>query len=93
MKLNNKNIFINIIIINITMNVLVKRPKRCQMPECKKRLLLTDMICRCNKYFCGLHRLPEQHECQYDFKQESGDQDQCNAINAMKCVSDRVEKI
>ena len=46
-----------------------------------------------NKYFCSLHRLPEQHNCQYNFKQENGDQYQRNAIDEMKCVNDRVEKI
>ena len=75
------------------MSVSVKRPKRCQMKECKKRLLLTDMVCRCNRYFCSLHRLPEQHNCDYNYKAENNDTAKKTTIDAMKCVNDRVEKI
>ena len=44
-----------------------KKP-RCNHPECKKKLKLTDMPCRCKLSFCSKHRLPEQHNCRYNFK-------------------------
>ena len=75
------------------MSVSSKRPKRCQHSECRKRLLLTDQICRCNKYFCGLHRLPEQHNCEYNYKSECNNEHSENIIKKMKCVNERVKKI
>jgi len=47
-----------------------KKP-RCNHPECKKKLKLTDMPCRCKLSFCSKHRLPEQHKCPYNFKNEN----------------------
>ncbi len=39
---------------------------RCNASECKKKLKLTDMKCRCEKRFCATHRLPETHNCTFD---------------------------
>jgi len=39
---------------------------RCHAHECRKKLKLTDMECRCNKRFCAAHRLPETHACTFD---------------------------
>ncbi len=39
---------------------------RCIAPNCRKKLKLTDMECRCGKTFCSAHRLPETHECTFD---------------------------
>lgn len=75
------------------MTIPEKRPKRCQMVNCRKRLMLSDMVCRCNKYFCSLHRLPEQHECNYNYKAENNDTAKRDTIDSMKCVNDRIEKI
>ena len=51
--------------------VVVERPKRCQQNECKKKLSLSDMPCRCEKIFCLAHRYTELHMCTFDFKEES----------------------
>ena len=40
--------------------------KKCAV--CKKKLNLTAFECRCKKYFCPLHRYPEQHQCIVDYK-------------------------
>ena len=45
-----------------------KLPKRCEEKNCKKKLLYSDLICRCKNYHCMKHRLPELHECTYNFK-------------------------
>ena len=45
-----------------------KKKKRCAHGECKKKLKLTDMNCKCNKTFCSLHRLPETHKCSWNHK-------------------------
>ena len=39
---------------------------RCNAKDCKKKLKLSDMECRCTKRFCIVHRLPETHECTFD---------------------------
>ena len=41
---------------------------------CKKKLTLTDMKCRCGVKLCTKHRLPEQHQCSYNFKKDQPDQ-------------------
>jgi len=45
-----------------------KLVNRCSQVDCKKKLLLTDILCRCEKRFCLWHRQPETHACTYDFK-------------------------
>ena len=45
-----------------------KPPKRCEEKDCKKKLFLSDLICRCKKFHCMKHRLPELHNCTYNFK-------------------------
>ncbi len=45
------------------------KSKTCNFEGCRKKLKITDMGCRCNHLFCTLHRLPEQHKCEYDFRQ------------------------
>lgn len=35
---------------------------------CKRKVGLTGFKCRCGSTFCGTHRYPEQHACEYDFK-------------------------
>ena len=52
-----------------------KKRKKCII--CNKKLLLTDHKCRCGIIFCSNHRLPEQHDCTYNFKQEKMDQNKC----------------
>jgi len=39
---------------------------RCNVVDCRKKLKLTDMECRCDKRFCSAHRLPETHKCSFD---------------------------
>lgn len=48
---------------------LVKTSKHCHHIDCKKKLLLSDVTCKCMERFCSLHRLPELHACTYDFKE------------------------
>ena len=59
---------------------------RCDFPECKKKLKLSDMECRCGKRFCLKHRLPEDHMCSIDYRN-------VNPIHLEKCVAEKVIKI
>jgi predicted nucleic acid binding AN1-type Zn finger protein len=36
--------------------------------NCKKSLKLINYTCKCNYTFCQKCRLPESHNCTYDFK-------------------------
>ena len=42
--------------------------------DCNRKLKLTDYVCKCNKIFCKIHRLPENHECVYDYKENNNKQ-------------------
>ena len=43
-----------------------KHKNRCF--TCNKRVGLTGFKCRCDYVFCGSHRLPEEHHCDFDYK-------------------------
>lgn len=55
-----------------TLTVQIPAPaetqKRCGAGSCKKRLLLTDVACRCGYKFCAAHRHAEEHDCMFDYK-------------------------
>jgi predicted nucleic acid binding AN1-type Zn finger protein len=57
-----------------------KRPKRCQMDNCKMKLLLTDSACKCQSFFCKGHRHAETHKCTFDFKKAGGSELQSKLI-------------
>ncbi|XP_054813542.1 zinc finger A20 and AN1 domain-containing stress-associated protein 3-like [Prosopis cineraria] len=42
------------------------QPNRCM--TCRRRVGLTGFKCRCGSTYCGSHRYPEQHGCEFDFK-------------------------
>ncbi|XP_078441339.1 zinc finger A20 and AN1 domain-containing stress-associated protein 5-like [Wolffia australiana] len=48
-----------------------KKPGRCT--ACSKRVGLAGFKCRCGLVFCGSHRYPEQHSCEFDFKSSGRD--------------------
>ena len=67
-----------------------KRPIKCCLGGCKKKLKLTDMICDCKNTYCSLHRLPHEHNCSYlKVKQQLNKE----KILDGKCINDKVDKI
>ncbi|CAN1156086.1 Zinc finger A20 and AN1 domain-containing stress-associated protein 7 [Linum perenne] len=44
----------------------MKAANRCL--TCNKRVGLTGFKCKCGSTFCGSHRYPENHDCDYNFK-------------------------
>ncbi|CAN1258678.1 Zinc finger A20 and AN1 domain-containing stress-associated protein 1 [Linum perenne] len=46
---------------------VVKAANRCL--TCNKRVGFTGFKCKCGSTFCGTHRYPENHDCDYDFKE------------------------
>lgn len=59
---------------------------RCSVCN-KKSLMMFD--CKCNKKFCNKHRLPEVHNCDYDFKL---DKDKMK-INNPKIINNKFDKV
>lgn len=46
---------------------------KCNHNKCKKKILQTDAIigqCKCDNVYCIVHRLPENHQCQFDWKKQ-----------------------
>jgi predicted nucleic acid binding AN1-type Zn finger protein len=56
---------------------------RCSAEDCKKKLALTDMACKCSGVYCSAHRMPETHACSFDFRAQQRD-------NLMKYMSSPV---
>ena len=46
---------------------------QCCYVNCKKKLKLSDTPCRCELRYCKKHRLPEKHECEFDYKKRAND--------------------
>jgi len=38
----------------------------CQIKLNKTQLVF--MKCKCEKYYCNKHKIPEKHECTFDYK-------------------------
>ena len=47
--------------------------KHCQEESCKKKLGLTAFPCKCDKYFCNVHRYNYAHNCAFDFQKSGKD--------------------
>jgi hypothetical protein len=41
---------------------------RTRCAECKKKVGLTGVECRCGNVYCGSHRIAEKHSCSFDYK-------------------------
>ena len=68
-----------------------ERPKRCQHIDCKKKLMLSDMACKCENYYCQGHRYAPSHSCTYDYRAAA---DKVLEKQLIKTVSgDRLERI
>lgn len=50
----------------------IKKKKRCNYINCNHKLSNIDQIsniCRCEFKFCNKHKIPECHNCKYDYKE------------------------
>ncbi|KAK9047987.1 hypothetical protein SSX86_033051 [Deinandra increscens subsp. villosa] len=41
--------------------------------RCNKKVGVMGFKCRCGETFCGSHRYPEEHDCEFDFKRTGRD--------------------
>jgi len=74
-----------------------KKPskKRCNHPECRKKLSLVDTTmgeCKCEKFFCSVHRDPETHQCSYDWHNTKKNE-LAKILNSNKCVASKLTAI
>ena len=51
--------------------IKVKVTNRCF--DCNKKVGVMGFKCRCGETFCGSHRYPEEHKCEFDFKKTGRD--------------------
>ena len=65
---------------------------RCKTCRKKIPLMMRGMPCNCGFEYCSAHRLPESHACTFDHR-EKHLSNASEKITAMKCVTDKVEKI
>ena len=42
----------------------------CTAKDCSRKTGLIIFVCRCKKEFCIKHRMPEIHNCDFDYKTE-----------------------
>lgn len=75
------------------MSTLKKSSKpRCSYEGCNKKLKLTDMECSCQQRYCQLHRLPEDHNCNFDFVKKEKELLKKKLLSE-KTVADKVIRI
>jgi predicted nucleic acid binding AN1-type Zn finger protein len=57
---------------------------RCCFDGCTKKMGLIPFVCRCEKEYCMKHRIPEAHNCNFDYKKDGKrkleEQNQCVAF-------------
>ncbi|KEG00839.1 zinc finger protein, putative [Plasmodium vinckei vinckei] len=58
--------------------------------SCSKNIGLLGIKCRCNHYFCSLHRYADAHNCTFDYKSYHKQQ---LIKNNVKVVADKINKI
>ena len=70
--------------------VTVKQADRSKCWACAKRAGSLGFDCRCGFVFCNKHRLPESHNCEFDFIADGKKQ---LAKNNPVVQSDKIQKI
>lgn len=65
---------------------------RCSDNRCNKKLKLTDMECNCQRRYCQLHRLPEDHICSFDFSKKEKEQLKKKLLSE-KTIVDKIIRI
>ncbi|KAL1830876.1 hypothetical protein ACET3Z_000527 [Daucus carota] len=50
----------------VSENEEVKSANKCK--SCRKKVGVLGFKCKCGDVYCGVHRYPEKHECEFDFK-------------------------
>jgi hypothetical protein len=62
---------------------------RCE--QCKKKVGIIGLKCKCNKLFCVSHLQAELHGCNYDYKKEG--QENLKKIMEVGPLTQKMDKI
>ena len=71
----------------MTLDTDKRDSKRCGFSDCRKKLLLSDLVCKCGHRYCGTHRHAEEHKCEYDYKKHAVAQ---LSTSMVKCAGERM---
>ncbi len=63
---------------------------RCSHQDCNKKLKLIQFKCKCNKVFCMKHKMPEIHNCSFDY---TAIDNLCQKIENSRCIADKIKSI
>jgi len=71
-----------------------KNRKRCFKCNCKLELAIRAIgICKCDYVFCQLHRLPEQHDCDFDHKEHGRKEARDKMVSPKKHVGTTLRRL
>jgi len=71
-----------------------KNKKRCFKCNCKLELALRSIgKCRCDYVFCQMHRLPEQHDCIFDHKENGRAEARKKMVSPKKHMGTSLKRI
>jgi predicted nucleic acid binding AN1-type Zn finger protein len=76
--------------VDVSANTVSEKKVVRRCPECRAKLLLTDITCKCGVTHCSKHRVPELHNCTFDFKAAGT---QFLSTSLVKLVGTKMEKI
>lgn len=69
----------------------VKKKKKIKCYQCKKKLILIQQIkCQCNQYFCPSHMNRHSHNCPCNIKEETRKQIEQNNPKMKPCIIDKI---
>jgi hypothetical protein len=68
----------------------IERPKRCQMADCKAKIVLSDFACQCKKFYCSMHRYSESHSCSFDYRAAGA---KVLEKNLVKTIASKLDKV
>jgi hypothetical protein len=71
----------------------VKSTKMCNHSECRKKIGLSDMPCKCGLKFCASHKFYTDHSCTHNYRKETDSilQKQLVKCNGTK-LAERIEE-
>jgi len=71
-------------------NENINKINKCNHENCSKKIRLSDFPCKCKNVYCKIHRMPEDHCCEYDYKSPDSKQ---KRITELECRSTKIQKI
>jgi hypothetical protein len=69
---------------------IIKNKNICNYNNCKRKIKITDIECKCKNIFCKFHKFPEDHNCDYNYNSEEIKK---KCIESLKCTSNKIQKI